>query len=161
MHPAKPLDDPGNEMRILTGLPVRITLLLVLVLSITALSAVRLFTSIAWHSTLVSYVPPSLVVYIGLSGAFWTLAGLFIVWSFWRGARYSRLAFLAGATVYSAWAWADRLFVQVGPRANWRFALAATLILLAFVAFVVLNPRTQIYFGRESHEPTPEKPTPS
>ena len=141
-------------------LPFRITLLLVLVLSITALSAVRLFTSIAWGSTLASYVSTSLVVYIGLSGAFWTLAGLFILWSFWRGARYCRWAFLAGAAAYTAWSWVDRVFVQVGPRANWPFGVAASVILLSFVAFVVLNPRTQIYFGRESHEPTPEKPTP-
>ena len=141
-------------------LPFRITLLLVLVLSITTLSALRLVTSIAWGSTLASYVSTSLVVYIGLSGAFWTLAGLFILWSFWRGARYCQWAFLAGAAVYTAWFWADRLFVQVGPRANWPFELAASVVLLSFVAFVVLNPRTQIYFGRESHEPTPEKPTP-
>jgi hypothetical protein len=148
-------------MRTRFALPFRITLLLVLVLSITTLSAVRLFTAIAWRSTLASYVPASLVVYIGLSGAIWTLAGLFLLRSFWRGARHARLAFLVGAAAYATWAWADRLFVQVGPRANWGFALAATVVLLAFVAVVVLNPRTQIYFGRESHEPTPEKPTPS
>ncbi len=152
---------PTGEMITHSRLPLRITLLLVLVLSITALNAVRLFTSIAWSSTLASYLPTWLVLYIGLSGAIWTSAGLFMLWSFWRGARYSRLAFLAGATAYAAWSWADRLFVQVGPGANWRFALAATVVLLSFVAFVVLNPRTQIYFGRESHEPTPEKPTPS
>lgn len=161
MRPTQPLDRCVNEMSVPTRLPLRITLLLVLVLSITALSAVRLFTSILWRSILISYLPTALVNYIGLSGAIWTLAGLFVLWSFWRGAPYARWAFLVGTVAYTAWAWADRFFVQVGPRANWRFAFAGTVILLSFVGFAVLNPRTQIYFGRESHEPTPEKPIPS
>ncbi len=161
MHnPSSSLPDrPHEPIRIGTGLPLRITLLLVLVLTITVLSAVRAYTALAWHSTLASYVSPALVVYVGISGAAWTLAGIFILWSFYRGARYTWLLILLATAGYTAWAWVDRLLLQVGARANWLFALVGTIALLAFVAFVVLHPATQSYFGRESHEPRGKEQT--
>ena len=66
---------------------------------------------------------------------------------------------LVGAGAYAAWGWADRLFVQVSQRPNWQFALAGTAVLLAYVAVVVLDPRNQSYFRKESYERTPKRPT--
>ncbi len=139
-------------------LPLRITLLLGLVLIITVLSLVRLWTAIAWRSTLAAYTSPLLVVYIGLTGAIWSFMGGFVLWSFWRGARYTRPLILAASGAYAAWAWADRLLVQPGADANWLFALIGTILLLAFVAAVVLDPRKKPYFRKGSYDRKPENP---
>ncbi len=153
-----PYDRPGGPKRIGMLLPLRITLLLVLVLTITVLSAVRAYTAFAWDSTLGSYTSPALVLYIGISGAFWTAVGLLVLWSFYRGWRHSWLITLAAAAGYAAWGWLDRLLVQGWKRPNWPYDLAGTIILLAYAAFVVLHHSTQPYFGRESYEPRGEKP---
>lgn len=138
--------------------PLGITLLLGLVLIITVLSVVRLLTAIWWRSALASYLSIPLVLYVGLSGAAWTLAGCFVLWCMWRRARYSRQIVLIAAGSYAAWGWADRLLVQSGAGANWLFALVGTVILLAFVAIVVLDPRNLPYFRKESHDRKSENP---
>ncbi len=140
------------------GLPFRITLLLWLVLIITALSAVRALTAIGWHGVLLSYLPLSTVYYIGITGAVWMLAGLFVLWSLLRRRRWARDGLLAAALSYTAWKWADRFFVQLGPRPNWLFELVLTALLLGFTLAVILDPRNLQYFGRESYERKPEKP---
>ncbi len=139
-------------------LPFRITLLLTLVLITTVASAIRLLTAIAWRGTLGLYVWPPEIVYIGVTGAAWTLVGLFLFWSFWRGVRRIREIFLGASIAYAAWVWADRLLVQETPRANWAFDLVVTILLLAYVAAVVLDPRNLSYFRKETHERKPEEP---
>jgi hypothetical protein len=132
--------------------PRRVTLLLWLVLGFTAWNAVRLATSIAWRDTLGQYAPHPGSAYIGASGALWTGTGLFLLWSFWCGRRWTRPALLITSGLYAVWVWADRFFVQAQIRANWPFALLATVVLLGFVAAVVLDPHHNAYFERETYE---------
>ncbi len=139
-------------------LPFPLTLLFLLILLITGLQAVRLITSIAWRNTLELYAPNPGPFYIGASGAFWLLTGLFLLWSIWSGARWNRAAILLASGLYAAWVWADRLFVQAQMRANWPFDLAVTILLLAYTAAVVLDPRNRIYFEREAYERKSKNP---
>ena len=133
-------------------------MLLGLVLIITILSTVRLFTALAWRSVLGTYLPTELVFYVAFSGAIWTIVGSFVLFSFWRRARYTKPILLAAAGLYAAWGWADRLLVQRGEHTNWAFALIGTVILLAFVAVVLLDPRNQPYFRKERYDRKPENP---
>jgi hypothetical protein len=129
-----------------------------LVLIVTVLSAVRLLTALTWQGALKTYYPPGLVLYAGLSGAFWALVGIGLVWAFRHRVRYLRALLLGSAIAYAAWGWADRLFIQSSLRNNWPFDLLVTIVLLAFAAWVVLDRRNQPYFGRESYERKPEDP---
>ena len=133
-------------------LPIRIILLLALVLCVTSWQAIRFVTSIAWSVTLKTYEPYPGPIYIGITGTFWTLTGLFLLWSMWRGKRWTRMAFLLASSLYAAWVWADRLLVQNQMRANWPFDLALSVTWLVFTITVVLDPRTKIYFERETYE---------
>ena len=137
-------------------LPFRITLLLALVLIVTVLSLIRLVTAVSWHNALESYIPGALVVYAAATGALWTAVGLGVLWAFRRRARYIRAVLLGPAAAYALWAWADRLLLQSAVRSDWPFDLLLTIILLAFAAAVVLDPRNQSYFRRESHDRKPE-----
>ena len=129
-------------------LPVRITLLLWLVLIITAWNFIRLLTSITWHGILDAYAPRPGPIYIGVTGAIWTLAGLSILWGFIRSARWTRMVLLIAGFGYPVWDWADKLFVQAQIRANWPFDLLMTILLLGFTSAVVLDPHYQIYFEK-------------
>ena len=133
-------------------LPLRITLLLVLVLITTVLSAVRLITALEWNRTLDSYMPGPLVAYVAITGAIWTSVGCFVLWSFFRRARWAGLLILAAAGTYALWTWVDRLLIQSGSHANWRFELIVMIVLLVYVGAVVLDPRNRAYFRRESHD---------
>ena len=133
-------------MQIHPKLPLRITLLLWLVLIITAWNIVRLATSIAWHDTLETYAPWPGPFYIGLNGAIWALTGAVLFWGFARGTSWSRIAFLVTSFVYVIWFWMDRFFIQPQVRANWPFDLLITIILLGFTTAVVLDRRNHIYF---------------
>jgi membrane associated rhomboid family serine protease len=138
--------------------PLRITLLLGLVLIITILSAVRLYTALAWRNVLGSYIPTALIYYAAASGAVWTIVGCFVLFSFWRRGRYTRPVLLTASVLYAAWGWVDRLLAQPGEHPNWPFALAGTIILLAFVAVVALDPHHQLYFRKEKYDRKPEYP---
>ncbi len=144
-HP--PEAEPGR-----LKLPFRITLLLILVLITTVLSAIRAFTAIAWSGALGNYLPRLLDLYVAITGAIWSLVGGFVLWSIWRGARYSRLAVLLAAAVYAVWAWIDRLLIQPGLHPNWRFDLLVTAVLLVYTGAVALDPHNRIFFDRESHD---------
>ncbi len=148
-QPTQNLPEYGNRR---IKLPFRITLLLILVLITTVLSAVRFFTAIAWDRTLQNYMPSALDAYVAITGAIWTLAGGFVLWSILRGARYSRLALVVVAAAYAAWAWIDRLLIQPGAHPNWRFDLLVTVVLLVYTGAVTLDRRNRIFFTRESYD---------
>jgi len=133
-------------------LPMRITLLLWLVFYLTCWQVVRLIGGIAWSKALNTYEASPGALYISASGAAWAGAGIFLLWSMWRGKRWTRTAFLAVTASYATWFWFDRLFVQIRPRANWPFAAAVTVVILLFTLVVILNPRYRNFFEREHYD---------
>ena len=74
----------------------------------------------------------------------------------WKALKGLRLigggTLLLVAAAYALWAWIDRLLIQSGSHANWRFELIVTIVLLVYTGAVVLDPRNRAYFRRESHE---------
>jgi hypothetical protein len=139
-------------MRHKLKLPFHITLFVSVVFYFICWQAIRMFTSIAWIDTLETYEPHFVPFYIGISGAIWTLMGLFLIWSMWRGQRGTRLMFVAASSLYTIWVWLDRLFVQAQMRADWPFDLVLTIVLYIFATIIVLDPRNKIYFERETYE---------
>ena len=112
-----------------------------------------MWSSVALAGVLQEYAPRPGPAYIGITGAVFAGLGLALVWGFWRRAGWAPPALLAAAIGYAAWSWMDRLFLQPGALQSGRqFSLAITILLLAFVAAVALDPRNRSYFGREAHE---------
>ncbi len=130
----------------------QVTLLLWLVLILTAWNTVRFATGMIWHDTLETYAPHPGPAYIAATGALWALAGLFLLWSWWNRRPYMRTALLVASGLYTAGNWTDRLFVQAEVRSNWPFDLLITIILLTYVSVVVFNPKNLNYFQREPYE---------
>ena len=138
--------------------PFRLVPLLILMSTLTIWQAVRLLTSIAWRDTLGRYTPDPGPTYIGATGALWTVVGLFLLWSFWRGKRWTRRAILIAAGLYAIWIWTDRILMQAQLRANFPFDLLITFIFLFYTVVIVLDPHNQIYFEREIYERESQNP---
>lgn len=139
--------------------PFSVTLLLCAVLSLTAWNAVRAASAAANWDILLHFAPVPGPPYITISGSFWTLGGLTVLWAFLRRTRQARNAILLYAFSYALWFWLDRLFLQAA-RPNWPFALTATVLLLVILVIFTLHPHTIRYFTqREPHDPIPQDPT--
>jgi hypothetical protein len=129
------------------SVPFRVTALVWVVLSLTAWNAVRLWTAIAWSARLAEFAPRPGPLYIAVTGAVWTAAGLAVLWAVWKRKTWAPKLLVGAAAAYTAWYWADRLLLQQG-RANWGFVLAVNLLLL-FHVFLSIHSR---YFQREAYE---------
>jgi len=135
-------------------IPLRVTMFLWLVLIFTAWNAAGLFTALAWSGVLSEFAArPALIAAVR---ALWTFVGLFVLWSIWRGKRWTRGAILIAGGAYAAWGWIDRLFIRAGLPPSWPFSLVVTLGLLGFTTWVVLDPKEITFFQREAYERQPE-----
>jgi hypothetical protein len=113
------------------------TLLLFVVLSLTAWHAIRLWTAFAWYDLLQEFAPTPGPVYMALSGTLWIVTGFALLWNIWqKKARAAKMLFWA-ATSYTVWYWIDRLVFQA-PHANWPFILLLNIILLAYVLVITI-----------------------
>jgi hypothetical protein len=131
--------------------PFRVTVLIWVVLILTAWNALRLWTAFAWKTQISEYAPQSGPLYIGLTGAVWVTIGLGTLWGIWQPGKRSRLLTVGAAVVYSAWYWSDRLLMQE-KRSDWLFVAALNLLLLTWVVFSTKSR----YFQREAYEREPE-----
>ena len=133
-------------------LPLRVTLLLLLVLSLTTWNALRLWTSLAWQNVLNEFsVQPSPMVTAG-SGAFWVITGIILVWSILQKKAWATKLLIGAAAGYTVWYWTER-FVWQNPHPNWLFAV---IVNLAVIIFILFNIKT---LSREAYEQKIENPT--
>ena len=116
--------------------PARVTVLIWLVLWLSVWNGLRLGTALAWRERLEEFAPRPGPAYIAATGAFWLGAGLFLLWSLWKGKRWTRGLIAAGAFGYTAWYWADRLIFQQ-ERSNWPFVLMVNILILVLIVFIL------------------------
>ena len=132
--------------------PFSVTILLWLVLSLTAWSGMRLASAILWWRTLIEFASSPGPLYIAISGGIWLMAGIGLLWGMWQAKAWIRYALLGAGAGFGVWYWCDRLLLQ-SARENWPFALGATVLLLILVMICVVHPRTKAFFTqRESYD---------
>ena len=131
-------------------IPFRATLLLWLVLSLTAWNALRLWTAIAWHNVLDEFsVEPTMTT--AVSGAFWMVTGIILLWSIWQKKAWAAKLLIGAAAGYTVWYWSERLIWQ-NPHPNWPFTVIVNLVLIIFILFTTKS------LTREAHERKIENP---
>jgi len=132
--------------------PFCVTILLWLVLSLTAWSGLRLYSAIQWWQILSEFASPPGPLYIAGSGAVWVVAGLLLLWGMWEIKPWFRFALLGAGVAYTLWYWSDRSVFQLS-RLNWPFALAVNFLLLVILVVCALAPGTRTFFSkREAHD---------
>lgn len=132
--------------------PFGVTLLLWLVLSLSAWGLVRLIAVLRWWDLLNELGSRLGPLYLSITGAGWMVAGAVLLWGLFSGRTWTRLAILSAICVWLIQYWIERIFFE-SPRANLAFALIASLLLFIVTLISAFNRKTKEFFIRsEEHE---------
>ena len=127
--------------------PFGVTLLLWLVLSLTAWGAVRLLATLRWWGVLNEFEARLSPLYLSITGAGWIVAGVILLWGLFSAKLWVSRAILIAISLWLVQYWVERLFFE-SSRANLPFALIASLLLLAVTFMIACNRRTKEFFIR-------------
>ena len=132
--------------------PFSVTVLLWLVLSLTAWSGLRLYSAIQWWSTLREFASPPGPWYIVISAGIWLAVSIVLLWGIWQQKTWVRYALLGAGTGFIVWYWCDRYIFQM-PNEDWLFALLGTILFMVVLSVCVFVPGTKIFLSkREAHD---------
>jgi hypothetical protein len=138
--------------------PFGVTLLLWLVLTLSAWGAVRLFAALRWRDLLNEFDSRLSPPYLSITGAGWFVAGGVLLWGLFSGKPWTRLAIPVSISLWLVEYWIERLFFE-SPRSNLSFALIASVLLLTVTLVSAFNRRTRTFFIRsEEYEQPNENP---
>ena len=88
------------------------------------------------------------LAYLALSGLFWGLAGLPLVWGLWLGRPWAVRYTLFYVLAYTLYYWLDRIILSVNAGgSNWPFIVITNLILIIIIFWVLYRPRAKAFFG--------------
>jgi len=127
--------------------PVSVILLGLLVLLLTGFHLIRFIRALLLWDTLVA-LPGVPMLYIALTGLLWTIIGIPLLWWLWKGHPRAPRATVIGALAFTIYYWVDRLIVANNwfEHSNFPFIIAVNVILLAFTAWALFNPKSSRYF---------------
>lgn len=144
-----------------TQRPFGVTLLLWMVLSLSAWGVIRSFAALRWWDVLYEFNASLSPAYLLITGAVWGTAGIALLWSMWNGRSWSRVAIVISVLLWLAEYWIERVFFQAS-RANLPFSLILSALLLAVTFAIALNRRTKNFFTKsEEHEQSNEHSAPA
>ena len=132
--------------------PFGVTLLLWLVLSLAAWGAVRLFGAFRWWNVLNEFGARLSPLYLSITGAGWIAVGGVLLWSLFSGKTWARLGIPISIFLWVMEYWVERTFFEA-PRANFFFALIASILLFTVTLASAFDQKTRKFFIRsEEHE---------
>jgi hypothetical protein len=132
--------------------PFGVTLLLWLVLSLSAWGAVRLIAALRLWNMLNEFEARLSPLYLSITGAGWMVVGAVLLWGVFRGNLWTYWAIPASIFLWIIQYWIERIFFQ-SPRANITFALIVTALLFCLTLLSVFNRKTKEFLIRsEEHE---------
>lgn len=132
--------------------PFGVTLLLWLVLCLSAWGVVRLLAALRWWNVLNEFEARLSPLYLSITGTGWLVTGFVLLWGLFSGKLWTRLAIPIAIAVWLTEYWIERIFFE-SPRANLLFALIASLLLFILAVFSASSRRTKEFFNRsEEHE---------
>ena len=127
--------------------PFGVTLLLWMVLSLSAWGAVRFAASLRWWDVLAEFGSRLSPVYLSITGAGWTVVGGVLLWGVINRRRWAYPAILIFPGGWLFMYWIERVFFQ-SARANLPFAIILSLLFLAVTYVCALHRRTKIFLTR-------------
>jgi hypothetical protein len=132
--------------------PLGVTLLLWLVLSLSAWGVVRLLGALRWWDVLNEFGARLNPFYLSITAASWIVAGAVLLWGLFGGKSWIRLAIPVCIGLWIVEYWVERIFFE-SPRANFLFALMLSILLFTVTLVSALNRKTKTFLVRsEEHE---------
>lgn len=129
--------------------PFLLKILVVIFLALSWFGWWRLYGAVSYASFLSAYLSDAMLVYLGVSGALWGLAGVAAAILLWVGIPIAPIFSRAAAAGCFIWYWLDRLFLSQSSlsKTNQLFVLMVSLAALAFAFFVPALPRSRRFFA--------------
>ncbi len=154
-------DVPAAAQARINKRPWSVTLLMAIVLIITAINLIRLVLSVRYWNFLGtrSGISP---IYLAVTGLVWSIAGIFLVWGLWKAKTWAPRLMQAVTLTYALYYWLDHIFlmdhgVSGGTGAvsmilplNWQFSAGVTVLFLVFIAWTLSRVKVKAYFGLNS-----------
>jgi hypothetical protein len=135
--------------------PFGVTLLLWLVLSLSAFGFLRLFGALRWWDILTEFRASLSPLYLSITGAGWALAGIVLLWSVVVRRRWSYPAIPAAIVLCLVEYWIERIFFEA-PRANLPFMIGLSVLLLAITFACARNRRTKNFLLKSEEYEQPK-----
>ena len=140
--------------------PFGVTLLLWLVLSLSAWGVVRLFAALRWWDVLNEFGASLSPIYLVITGAGWALVGGVLLWSLFTGQPWARPAIPVFIILWLTGYWIERMLFEA-PRANLGFALMASVFLSTVTLVSAFNRKTKQFLIRSEEHEQPNENTES
>lgn len=138
--------------------PISVTLLLWMVLTLSAWGAVRFFAALRWWDVLAEFESSLSPLYLSVTGAGWVVAGGVLLSAIFRRQGWARLGAFTFILLWLIEYWVERVFFQA-PRANLPFALTFSILTVIITWILAFLPGTKSFFAKsEEHEQPVEKP---
>ena len=139
--------------------PFGVTLLLWMVLSLSAWGAVRFAASLRWWDVLSEFESSLNPGYLSITGAGWVVAGGVLIMGMLSRRKWSYPAIPIFVILWLSMRWVERIFFQ-SERANLPFAVILSVIFLAVTVVCALHRSTKHFLTRsEEHEQHNQNPT--
>ena len=136
--------------------PFSVTLLLWLVLMLTAWGAIRFHAAIRWWVVLYEFEARLSPLYIAVTGAGWGIAGCILVWGILRRKSWMRTAVLASTFGWLVEFWVERVVFE-SPSPNLPFAAAASCLLIGVIIVTTFHSATRYYLTRSEDYEQPDQ----
>ena len=138
--------------------PFGVTLLLWLVLILSAWGVTRFVAALSAWDILLEFGASLSPLYLSITGAGWGAAGGFLLSGIWMGKLWVRPAFVTSIIIWLIEYWLERILFQP-PRANLPFALACSVVVIFISVLITILPSTKSFFTKsEEHEQPNENP---
>ena len=136
--------------------PFGVTLLLWLVLSLSAWGTVRLFAALRFWDELNEFGARLSPLYLSITGAGWAVVGGVLLWGLFSGKLWTRRAVPASIFLWLVEYWIERIFFE-SPRENLLFALMASILLVTVTLISALHRKTRQFFIRSEEYEQPNE----
>ena len=135
--------------------PFGVTLLLWLVLSLSAWGAVRLIAALRLWNMLNEFEARLSPMYFSITGAGWMIVGAVLLWGLFSGNMWTYWAIPVSIFLWIAQYWIERIFFQ-SARANTSFALILTVLLFIVTLISAFNRKTKEFLIKSEDHEQPE-----
>ena len=138
--------------------PFSVTLLLGLVLILSAWGAVRFTAALQWWNVLNEFDSRLSPVYLAATGIVWCIIGIVLLWGIFFRTAWSRSALIAGMIVWQVELWIERMTLE-SQVSNLPFALTVSCLFLGAIITLSLHRSTRAYLDKsEEHEQPDQHP---
>lgn len=136
--------------------PFGVTLLLWLVLCLSAWGAVRLLAALRSWNLLNEFGARLSPLYLSATGAGWAAAGGVLLWGLVSVKRWARWAVPVYVFLWLAAYWIERIFFE-SSRENLSFSLMISSLLLIVILIIALNRKTRKFFIKSEEYEQPNE----